>query len=112
MSLASCPVAGGTWEVRPVAKRVVLKGDLVRAIGKALGTSDYRANRILTAVLDAVEAALRRGQTVTATGFGTFSVRRRRTRRTISIRSRRAVTIPSHKVVHFTPSPGLNGAIQ
>jgi len=95
-----------------VAKRVVLKGDLVRAIGKALGASDYRANRILTAVLDAVEAALRRGQTVTVTGFGTFSVRRRRTRRTISIRSRRAVTIPSHKVVHFTPSPGLNGAIQ
>lgn len=95
-----------------VAKTVVLKGDLVRAIGKAMGTSSYRANRVLTAVLDAVETALRRGQTVTVTGFGTFSVRRRRARRTISIRSRRTVTIPPHKVVYFTPSPGLNGAIR
>lgn len=95
-----------------MAKTVVLKGDLVRAIGKTLGSSDYRANRVLTAVLDAVEAALGRGQTVTVTGFGTFSVRRRRARRTISIRSRRTVTIPSHKVVHFTPSPGLNEAIR
>ena len=95
-----------------MAKRVVLKGHLIRAIGRALSTSDYRANRILTAVLDAVEAALRRGQPATVTGFGTFSVWRRRTRRTISIRSRRAVTFPSHKVVHFTPSLRLNGAIQ
>lgn len=95
-----------------MAKTVVLKGDIVRAIGKTLGASDYRANRILTAVLDAVEIPLRRGHTVTVTGFGTFSVRRRRARRTISIRSRRAVTIPSHRVVHFTPSPGLNEAIR
>jgi hypothetical protein len=29
-----------------VAKSVVLKGDLVRTIGRALGSSDYRANRI------------------------------------------------------------------
>lgn len=95
-----------------MAKAVVLKGDLVRAIGKAQGTSSYRADRNLNAVLDAVEAALRRGQAVTVTGFGTFSVRRRRARRTVSIGSRRTVVIPAHKVVHFTPSPGLNRAVR
>ncbi|MBI2973938.1 MAG: HU family DNA-binding protein [Armatimonadetes bacterium] len=95
-----------------MAKAVVLKGDLVRAIGKAQRTSSYRADRILNAVLDTVEAALRRGRTVTVTGFGTFSVRRRRARRTVSIASRRAVVIPPHKVVHFTPSPSLNRAIR
>ncbi|MGQ0549498.1 MAG: HU family DNA-binding protein [Armatimonadota bacterium] len=95
-----------------MAKAVVLKGDLVRAIEKALGTSRYRADGILNAVLDAIEAALRRGRTATVTGFGTFSVRKRRARRTISIRSRRPVVIPPRKVVHFTPSPTLNRAIR
>lgn len=95
-----------------MAKSTLTKGDLVTQLERALGTSHHRADVILNAVLDAIEAGLRRGKTVTLTGFGTFTVRKRRPRRTISIGSGRALLIPARKVAHFTPSPSLNRTVQ
>lgn len=95
-----------------MARSAITKGDLVRRVERALGVTHHRADRILNAVIAAVEDALRRRRTVTVTGFGTFSVRKRRPRRSISIGSGRAVTIPARTVAHFTPSPSLNRSLR
>ncbi len=95
-----------------MAKDTLTKGDLVNQLHKTLGTSHHRADVVLNAVVAVIEAGLRRGKTVTLTGFGTFSVRKRRPRRGISIGSGQAMMIPARKVAHFTPSPSLNQTVR
>jgi DNA-binding protein HU-beta len=53
------------------------KTELVDAVAQATDLSKVAAGKAVTAVLDAIQVALNKGDAVVLTGFGTFSIRER-----------------------------------
>ncbi|PYO33915.1 MAG: DNA-binding protein HU [Candidatus Rokuibacteriota bacterium] len=87
------------------------KADLVTAMAKASGGSKVSAERALSAFLDEVVDALRKGRKVTIGGFGTFLVTRRAGRNGRNPRTGKAIMIPACRVPRFKPSRSLKGAV-
>ena len=56
------------------------KGDLIEKIAAAQGISKTAAGGAIDTIIDAVTAALKKGDRVTLVGFGTFSVSQRKAR--------------------------------
>ena len=56
------------------------KGDFVGAVADAAELSKADAARAVDAMIDVITKALKKGDTVTLVGFGTFSVRKRAAR--------------------------------
>ena len=50
------------------------KGELIEAVASATGSTKAEAGRAIDATVDAVTGALKKGDTVTLIGFGTFKV--------------------------------------
>ena len=57
------------------------KSDLVDLVAKKVNLTNKAARESVQAVLDAVRDALKKGEKVVLTGFGTFSVRSRAARK-------------------------------
>ena len=91
------------------------KGDLAARVATKLGGSRSQGEAALNAVLGSVQAALKNGDRVVLTGFGSFSVRQVKARRVKPIRGGQAgklITVPAHKRVGFTSGAELNKAAQ
>jgi DNA-binding protein HU-beta len=89
------------------------KSDLSSRVAAKLGGSKSEGEAALNAVLDSIQASLRGGNRVVLTGFGTFEVRRVKSRRVRPIRGGKAgslITVPAHKRVGFTAGAELNKA--
>ena len=63
------------------------KQDLVAAVASAAGVSKRVAGDALEAVLDSVTKELKKGKSVTITGFGTFRVSKRAARTGVNPRN-------------------------
>ncbi|MCR5850439.1 MAG: HU family DNA-binding protein [Bacteroidaceae bacterium] len=77
------------------------KTELVAKIAEGAGLSKVDAKKALDATLDAVKAAVKKGDKVVLVGFGTFSVTKRDARKGINPATKKAITIPAKKVVKF-----------
>jgi DNA-binding protein HU-beta len=53
------------------------KTELVDAVAQTTDLSKVAAGKAVTAVLDTIQSALAKGETVVLTGFGTFAIRER-----------------------------------
>ena len=69
------------------------------------------SDRALRAMLGAVRTALKRGDTVTLVGFGTFSVERRRPRTIRYPRTGQPATVGG-RIPRFKPSEELKRAVR
>ena len=88
------------------------KAELVAVMAKTSGGTKASAEKAMNAFLCAVFDALRRGQRVTISGFGTFVVARRATRNGRDPRSGKEIKIPSARVPRFRASKGLRDGIR
>lgn len=88
------------------------KADLVTILAKTAGGSRASADRAFAAFVGGVRESLRQGRSVTISGFGTFVVARRATRRGRDPRSGTAITIPGARVPRFRPSRALKIAVR
>ena len=88
------------------------KTDLVEKIASSTGLTKKAANDALEAVLSAVEDALSKGDKVTLTGFGTFSVRSRKERMGRNPQTGAPLRIPASKVPGFTAGKSLKKAVK
>jgi DNA-binding protein HU-beta len=81
------------------------KHELIDAVAAGTGESKAGAGEAIDAILEAVTAAVTRGETVQLIGFGSFSTgaRAERTGRNPSIGE--TITIPAAKTVKFTACP-------
>ncbi len=61
--------------------------------------------------MNAVREALKNGERVTLSDFGTFQVKFQKARRGRNPKTGETIDIPPRKVVKFTPSPGLNAEL-
>jgi len=89
----------------------VTRAQLVARMAESAGWPRTVSDRALRAMLGAVRAALKRGDTVTLVGFGTFSVARRRPRTIRNPRTGQPATVGG-RIPRFKPSEELKRAVR
>ena len=84
---------------------------MIDQIAASADLSKAAAGRALDATIAAVEAALKKGGTVTLVGFGTFYVGKRAARSGRNPRTGAAIKIKAAKVPKFRAGKGLKDAV-
>ena len=74
---------------------------MVKALSHKTGMTLAESNVYLDEVLDLMKSTLKDGENVFLRGFGSFMVKERKPRRTMSLNTRKMITIPAKKVVKF-----------
>ena len=87
------------------------KGDLVEKIAAAHGISKTASGGAIDTIIDAVTAALKKGDRVTLVGFGTFSVSQRKARNGRNPQTGGVIKIAARKVAKFSPGVDLKKAV-
>ena len=87
------------------------RAQLVARMAEAAGWPRAVSDRALRAMLGAVRAALKRGDTFTLVGFGTFSFALRRPRTSRNPRTGQAATVGC-RIPRFKPSAELKRAVR
>jgi DNA-binding protein HU-beta len=87
------------------------KQDLIAAIAAASGLSKAAAARALDATTDTVTKSLKKGDSVTLIGFGTFKVSKRAARNGRNPRTGAAIKIAARKAPVFTAGRALKDAL-
>jgi DNA-binding protein HU-beta len=77
------------------------KAELIASIGKEAKISKASAEKAINAFSNAVTKALKKGDKLTLTGFGTFSVAKRRARTGRNPQTGKEIKIPATRVAKF-----------
>lgn len=85
--------------------------DLIARIMKEAGISTSQATKALNSTLDGIKAALKRGERVTLSGFGSFEIKIRNPRKGRNPKTGEEVAIPKKKRVKFNPSKSLKDLV-
>jgi len=89
----------------------VNKSDLVEHIATQADISKAAAARSLEAFIEGVKKSLKRGESVTITGFGTFTVTKREARTGRVPKTQAPITIKAAKVPKFRPGKSLRESL-
>ncbi|MEO5376931.1 MAG: integration host factor subunit alpha [Magnetococcus sp. DMHC-6] len=81
------------------------KAELAAAVYQNLSSSRAESLELVEVVLEIIKGDLERGDEVKLSGFGKFSVRKKRSRIGRNPRTGDEVEITARKVVTFSPSP-------
>jgi DNA-binding protein HU-beta len=87
------------------------KSELTDLVANAADLSRASAARAVDAVVDAITAALKKGDQVSMVGFGTFLVRERGARSGRNPRTGETINISASKVPAFKPGKALKDAL-
>lgn len=87
------------------------KAELIDTVADSADLSKASAGRALDAAIEAITKALKKGDTVTLVGFGTFSVRKRAARTGRNPRTGEEIKIKASKVPGFKAGKALKDAI-
>lgn len=87
------------------------KADLVDKISKKTGFTKKDSEKALNSCLQAIEEDLASGGNLRITGFGTFSVVKRKERTGRNPQTGQKMTIPASKTVKFKPGKNLADSI-
>lgn len=88
------------------------KSDLIDLVAKKVSLTNKAARESVQALLDAVRDALKKGDKVVLTGFGTFSVRSRAARKGRNPQTGAEINIPARKTPGFTAGKALKKAVR
>ena len=88
------------------------KQDMIDMVAKKASLTNKAAREATQAMLDGVRDALKRGEKVVLTGFGTFSVRSRAARKGRNPQTGAAINISARKTPGFTAGKALKKAIR
>ena len=86
------------------------KADLISAVAET-GMSKKEAAAVVDAVIDAIKGALAKGEKVSLTGFGSFSVKKRKARTGRNPQTGKAIRIKAKNVPVFSAGKGLKDAL-
>lgn len=87
------------------------KKDLIEKISETVDTTKADAERFIDAFVDNVTNSLKKGDAVALTGFGTFSVTRRKARTARNPRTGETVQVAAKNAPKFKPGKGLKDAV-
>ena len=86
------------------------KGDLVNEVAKVVSTKK-EAQAAVNCVFSTITKALKKKDTVTLIGFGTFKVAQRKARKGRHPRTGEEIKIKAKKVPKFVPGTALKDAV-
>ena len=95
-----------------VRRRTVTKQDFVDAVADSAGMSKREAGAAVDAMLDTITGALKKGDTITFTGFGKFSTSARAARMGVNPRTGEKVHIAATTVPKFQAGSALKAAVK
>jgi DNA-binding protein HU-beta len=87
------------------------KGDFVGHVADAAELSKADAARAVDAMIDVITKALKKGDTITLVGFGTFSVRKRAARMGRNPQTKEEIKIKASKNPAFKAGKALKDAV-
>jgi len=87
------------------------KGELIEAIANETSSTKADAGRAIDATIDAVTKALKKGDTVTLIGFGTFKVSKRAARTGRNPQTGAELKIPARNAPSFKAGAALKAAV-
>ena len=87
------------------------KQDLISKISKDAGISKTNAAAAVDSFFDGVTRSLKKGDSITFVGFGTFKTAQRKARTARNPQTGVAIAIPKRRVVRFTAGKALKKAI-
>lgn len=90
---------------------LVNKSELVEAVAAATDSSKAAASANVDAVLDAITGALKQGDKVSLTGFGTFEVRNRSARTARNPQTGETIYVQASKAPAFKAGKALKDAV-
>ena len=89
-----------------------MKRDFVADIAKETGASQAEVRRILSRFVEKVSHSLKKGENVRISGFGTFSVAKRKARTGRNPQTGEEIKIPAKKAVRFKAGYFLKNAMK
>ncbi|MBM3358443.1 MAG: HU family DNA-binding protein [Betaproteobacteria bacterium] len=87
------------------------KAEIVEIVARSAGISKTASEKAVDGALAAIKGALKRGQSVTLVGFGTFRVGRRSARVGRNPRTGEEIRIKAAKVPKFSAGKALKDAV-
>jgi DNA-binding protein HU-beta len=87
------------------------KGELVNEVAKVVGTKK-EAQSAVECVISSITRAMKKGEDVTLTGFGSFKVVQRKARMGRNPYTGEEIKIKATKAPKFTPGKGLKEAVK
>ena len=87
------------------------KGDLVKEVAKVVNTKK-EAIAAIDCVFSTISNALKKEETVTLIGFGSFKVIKRKARKGRNPQTGEAITIKAKDVPKFVPGKALKNAVK
>jgi len=88
------------------------KADLVAQVAKKVGLTSKAAKEAVSIVFQTISDALKRGEKVVVTGFGTFVVRKRAARKGRNPQTGAEIQIPATKTPGFTAGKSLKRLVK
>ena len=88
------------------------KAELVEQMAKDAKISKAAAGKALNGAINAITKALKKGDSDTLVGFGTFSVSRRKARKGRNPQTGKEIKIPARKVAKFKAGAGLRDTVK
>jgi DNA-binding protein HU-beta len=88
------------------------KAEFITAVAKEARIPKVTAERVLNAITGIMMKALKKGDKLTLTGFGTFSVTKRRARIGRNPQTGKEIKIPATKVARFKAGNLLKSAVK
>lgn len=88
------------------------KATMVNMLASKTGLTKKAANDSLQTMLDAIVDALKKGDKVTFTGFGTFYTKKVAQRPGLIPKTKEKITIPAHTAAKFRPGKALKDAVK
>ena len=89
----------------------VTKKDLIAHVADNAEITKKQAGIAVDAVLDGIKNTLGKGDKVSLVGFGTFSVKQRKSRTGVNPSSGKKMNYPAKKVPHFKAGKGLKDTV-
>ncbi len=87
------------------------KKELIAKVAENAGITKKEAGVAVDAVIEGIKDSLKKGEKVSLVGFGTFSVKKRKSRTGVNPATKKKVTYPAKKVPHFKPGKSLKETV-
>ena len=87
------------------------KTELIASVAQSAGLTKKDADRVISAAIDAITAALVQGEKVQISGFGTFETKEREARVGRNPHTKEEIHIPATRVPGFKASKALKDIV-
>ncbi len=88
------------------------KAEIVQKIAKDTGVTKVTAAAAVESLIDGITRALKKGNSVSFVGFGTFKTASRKARTARNPQTGAAIKIPKRRVPRFTAGKALKAAVK